>query len=61
MNGTPNDLAKSWPSPVVTCRSFSKSDLLATSTIGDLSASLTRRICSRNDVISSNDERDVIE
>ena len=41
MNGMLNDLARSWPSPVVTCRSFSKSDLLATNTIGALSASFT--------------------
>src|SRR5690242_19900275 len=60
-NLQPNDLARSAPSLVATTRESSRSHLLPTSTMGTCSSSLTLRICSRKDEISSNDDREVME
>eukprot|EP01139_Manchomonas_bermudensis_P023293 Amastigsp_a840986_14082.p2 type:complete len:161 gc:universal Amastigsp_a840986_14082:166-648(+) len=59
-NGTEKPFASCSPSAVETWRSDSRSHLLPQIMIGTASASLTRRIWSRNAVISSNAEREVM-
>jgi hypothetical protein len=60
IHGQLSSAANSLPSSRLTARSLSRSSLLPTTTIGTLSASLTRKICSLNDEISSNEPLFVI-